>query len=106
MAKKKAEQADEAQTEAVEETTAEAPKKKATKKKATKKKATKRKTKKAAEAEVRVRLFWGVFSPTMKRVAVFHYDQKDLAQKKAKDLSDSKSPHFVAKIKEPIEEVV
>lgn len=102
MAKKKADQADEDQKDAVEETTT----KKATKKKAAKKKATKRKTKKVAEAEVRVRLFWGVFSPTMKRVAVFHYDQKDLAQKKAKDLSDSKSPHFVAKIKEPIEDVV
>lgn len=69
-----------------------------------KKKPAKRKTKKEAEADARVKLFWGVFSPTMKRVAVFHYHEKKLAAKKAKDLSDSKSPHFVAKIKEPVEE--
>jgi hypothetical protein len=61
------------------------------------------KSKKAAEAEVRVKLFWGVFSPTMKRVAVFHYHEKKLAEKKAKELTDGKSPHFVAKIKEAIE---
>lgn len=91
MAKKKA-----ASKEAEDGT--EAPKKK--------KKATKRKTKKkAAEAEARVKLFWGVFSPTMKRVAVFHYHEKKLADKKAKDLSDSKSPHFVQKIKEPVEDL-
>lgn len=92
MAKKKA------ATKAAADDT-EAPKKK--------KKATKRKTKKskAAEADARVKLFWGVFSPTMKRVAVFHYHEKKLADKKAKDLSDSKSPHFVQKIKEPVEDL-
>jgi len=61
------------------------------------------KSKKAAVADVRVKLFWGVFSPTMKRVAVFHYHEKKLAEKKAKELTDGKSPHFVAKIKEAIE---
>ncbi len=91
MAKKKAAVKAEVTAEGTE-----APKKK--------KKATKRKTKKAAEADARVKLFWGVFSPTMKRVAVFHYHEKKLAAKKAKDLSDSKSPHFVAKIKEAVEE--
>lgn len=92
MAKKKAA----AKTTADDDT--KAPKKK--------KKATKRKTKKkAAEADARVKLFWGVFSPTMKRVAVFHYHEKKLADKKAKDLSDSKSPHFVQKIKEPVEDL-
>jgi hypothetical protein len=61
------------------------------------------KAKKAAEADARVKLFWGVFSPTMKRVAVFHYHEKKLAEKKAKELTDGKSPHFVAKIKEAID---
>ena len=58
-----------------------ATKKKATKKKAAKKKATKRKTKKAA-AEVRMKLYWGVFSQNLKRVAVFEFDQKDEAVKR------------------------
>lgn len=75
-------------------------------KKATKK--TTSRSKKAAEADARVKLYWGVFSPTMKRVAVFHYHEKKLAEKKAKELSDGKegkSPHFVAKIKEAIDTV-
>ena len=79
-----------------------AAKKKATKKKAAKKKATKRKTKKAA-AEVRMQLYWGVFSQNLKRVAVFEFDQKDEAVKRATELSKGgKSPHFVQKVKEEI----
>ena len=74
----------------------------ATKKKATKKKATKRKTKKAA-AEVRMKLYWGVFSQNLKRVAVFEFDQKAEAEKRANELSKGgKSPHFVQKVKEEI----
>ncbi|MCH1497266.1 MAG: hypothetical protein L7U72_18735 [Rubripirellula sp.] len=74
----------------------------ATKKKAAKKKATKRKTKKAA-AEVRMKLYWGVFSQNLKRVAVFEFDQKDEAEKRATELSKGgKSPHFVQKVKEEI----
>ena len=74
----------------------------ATKKKAAKKKATKRKTKKAA-AEVRMKLYWGVFSQNLKRVAVFEFDQKNEAEKRATELSKGgKSPHFVQKVKEEI----
>ena len=74
----------------------------ATKKKAAKKKATKRKTKKAA-AEVRMKLYWGVFSQNLKRVAVFEFDQKAEAEKRATELSKGgKSPHFVQKVKEEI----
>ena len=66
------------------------------------KKATKRKTKKAA-AEVRMKLYWGVFSQNLKRVAVFEFDQKDEAEKRATELSKGgKSPHFVQKVKEEI----
>ena len=80
---------------------AEAVKKKVAKKKAAKK-ATKRKTKKAA-AEVRMKLYWGVFSQNLKRVAVFEFDQKDEAEKRATELSKGgKSPHFVQKVKEEI----
>jgi hypothetical protein len=73
------------------------------KKKATKKKATKR-TKKS-EKEVRMKMFWGVFNQSLKRVALYEFSQKKQAEKKASDLSNSsKSPHFVQKVKEEISE--
>lgn len=74
------------------------------KKKAAKKK-TKRKSRKKADAVVRMKLFWGVFNQSMKRVALYDFSQKKEAEKKATDLSKSgKSPHFVQKVKEVIEE--
>ena len=67
-----------------------------------KKKTTKRKTKKTA-ADVRLKLYWGVFSQNLKRVAVFEFDQKKEAQKRATELSKGgKSPHFIQKVKEEI----
>ena len=66
------------------------------------KKSTKRKTKKSA-VDVRLRLYWGVFSQNLKRVSVFEFDQKDEAEKRAVELSKGgKSPHFVQKVKEEI----
>jgi len=66
------------------------------------KKASKRKTKKAA-ADVRLRLYWGVFSQNLKRVAVFDFDKQPEAVKRAEELSKGgKSPHFVQKVKEEI----
>ena len=66
------------------------------------KKAGKRKSKKSA-ADVRLRLYWGVFSQNLKRVAVFEFDQKKEAEKRATDLSKGgKAPHFVQKVKEEI----
>ena len=67
-----------------------------------KKKKAKRKRAKAA-ADVRMKLFWGVFNQSLKRVATFEFDQKKEAEKKAQDLS-KKSPHFVQKVKEEVEE--
>ena len=68
-----------------------------------KKKTTKRKSKTAAD--VRMKLFWGVFNQSMKRIALFEFDQKKEADKKAQDLSKSgKSQHFVQKVKEAVEE--
>jgi hypothetical protein len=67
-----------------------------------KKKAGKRKSKKNA-ADMRLRLYWGVFSQNLKRVAVFEFDQKKDAEKRAVELSKGgKSPHFVQKVKEEI----
>jgi hypothetical protein len=74
---------------------------KAKKKKAAKK-TTKRRSKKAA-ADMRLKLYWGVFSQNLKRVAVFEFDQKKEAQKRATELSKGgKSPHFIQKVKEEI----
>ena len=68
-----------------------------------KKKATKRRKKTAAE--VRVKLFWGVFSQSLKRVALYEFNQRKQAEKKAEQLSkSSKSPHFVQRVKEAVEE--
>ena len=78
-------------------------KKKAAKKKAAKKKKKKRRSKK--DIVVRLRLFWGVFNQSMKRVALYEFNQRKQAEKKAEDLSKSgKSPHFVQRVKEEIEE--
>lgn len=77
------------------------PKKKAAKKAAAPRKARKKKV----AAEVRVKLFYGVFNQSLKRVALFEFNQKKQAEKKAVDLSkDGKTPHFVQKVKEAIEE--
>lgn len=76
-----------------------------TTKKAKKKKAAKRKSRKKADIDVRIKLYWGVFSQSLKRVALYEFNQKKQADKKAEDLSKSgKSPHFVQKVKEAIEE--
>ena len=91
-----------AEAEAAEKAEAAKPKKK---KKAAKKKA-KRKSRAKTPVDVRLKLFWGVFNQSMKRVALFEFNQKKDAEKKAADLTKSrKSPHFVQKVKEVIEEV-
>ena len=75
------------------------------KKKVAKKKATKRSSRSAEPADVRKKLCWGVFNQSLKRVATFEFDQKKDAQAKADALSQSgKSPHFVQKVKEIVEE--
>ena len=86
---------------------AEAAEAKGTKKKkaAKKKTAAPRKTRKKADTELRMKLFWGVFNQSLRRVALFEYSQRRQAEKKAKELSDSqKTPHFVQLVKEVIEE--
>ena len=75
-----------------------------TKKKA-KKKAAKRASRAKSVADVRMKLFWGVFNQSLKRVALYDFSQKKQAEEKATELSKSgKSPHFVQKVKEVIEE--
>jgi len=72
------------------------PKKKAAAKKKT--------TRSRAVKEIRLKAFWGVFSQSLKRVALFEYSERKLADKKAADLTKSgKAPHFVQPVKEVIE---
>ena len=74
-------------------------------KKKAKKKAAKRASRAKSVADVRMKLFWGVFNQSLKRVALYDFSQKKQAEKKATELSKSgKSPHFVQKVKEVIEE--
>lgn len=93
-----------AESEAAEKL--EAGKKKATTKGTrTAKTPTKRKSRAKTAKEVRLKAFWGVFNQSMKRVALFEYNERKQADKKAKELSESgKSPHFVQLVKEVIEE--
>jgi len=78
---------------------------KTTKKKVAKKKATKRKSRAKAAKEVRLKAFWGVFNQSMRRVAVFEYADRKLADQKAEELTESqKAPHFVQLVKEVIED--
>ena len=84
-----------------------AAKKTATKKKeakAEKKPKAKRASRKKVVAEVRLKAFWGVFNQSLKRVALYEYNQRRQADKRAVELTEkSSSPHFVQLVKEVIE---
>jgi hypothetical protein len=65
----------------------------------------KRKSRAKAAKEVRLKAFWGVFSQSLNQVAQFEYSDRDEADKKAEELSESKkSPHFVQLVKKVIDE--
>ena len=86
------------EAEAAERLEESAPKKK-------KAKAAKRKSRAKVVKEVRLKAFWGVFNQSLRRAALFEYDQRDEADKKAEALGKSqKTPHFVQLVKEVIEE--
>ena len=64
----------------------------------------KRATRKKVVAEVRLKAFWGVFNQSLKRVALYEYNQKRQADKRAVELTEkSNAPHFVQLVKEVIE---
>jgi hypothetical protein len=57
-------------------------------------------TRRRVKAETRTRVYWAVFNPDLKRVAVFEFDQKAEAEKRASKLTQSSGgPHFIQKIK-------
>ncbi|MCA9232451.1 MAG: hypothetical protein KDA57_17510 [Planctomycetales bacterium] len=66
-----------------------------------KKKATSRSR---AGKEIRLKAYWGVFNQSLKRVALFEFNERKQADKKAAELGKSgKSPHFVQPVKEAID---
>ena len=70
-----------------------------------KKPAAKKASRKKVAKEVRMKAYWGVFNPSMKRLVLFEYADKKAADKKAADLTaSSRSQHFVQLVKEAITE--
>lgn len=58
------------------------------------------KPRRRVKVETRTRIYWAVFNQDCKRVAVFEFDQKAEAEKRAaKLLADSGENHFLQKIK-------
>jgi len=73
--------------------------------KGAKKEPAKRKSRSRSAKEIRLKAFWGVFNQSLKRVALFEYNEKKKADKMAKELTASgKSPHFVQPVKEVVQE--
>ena len=69
------------------------------------KKTTKRASRSKEPADLRKKVFWGVFNQSLKRIALYEYSDKKEADKRAKDLTASgKSPHFVQPVKEAVQE--
>ena len=55
--------------------------------------------------EVRLKAFWGVFNQSLRRVALYEFNERKQADKKAAELTKcGKSPHFVQPVKEQIVE--
>ena len=70
----------------------------------TKKKEPAKRSRSRAAKEIRLKAYWGVFNQSLRRVALFEFNERKQADKKAQDLTKSgKSPHFVQPVKEAIE---
>lgn len=58
------------------------------------------KSRRKPKAEIRTRIYWGVFNQSLKRVALFEFDQKGEAEKRAVKLHKSSGEqHFIQKLK-------
>jgi len=72
---------------------------------ATKKAPAKRKSRAKSAKDIRLKAFWGVFNQTLKRVALFEYNERKKAEKMAAEMTASgKSPHFVQLVKDVVQE--
>jgi hypothetical protein len=82
-----------------------ADKKTAVKKAPVKKAPVKRKSRAKSAKDIRLKAFWGVFNQTLKRIALFEYNERKKADKMAAELTASgKSPHFVQLVKDVVQE--
>lgn len=67
--------------------------------------AAKKTVRKKVAKEARLKAYWGVFNPAMKRLVLFEYADKKAAEKKAAELTaSSKATHFIQLVKEAIAE--
>ena len=58
------------------------------------------KPRRRAKGEIRTRIYWAVFNQSLRRVAVFEFDQRDEAEKRAARLTKASGEHhFLQKIK-------
>jgi hypothetical protein len=58
------------------------------------------KPRRRTKGEIRTRIYWAVFNQSLRRVAVFEFDQKGEAEKRAAKLAKSNGEHhFIQKIK-------
>jgi hypothetical protein len=105
MAKKTVKKKAPAKKVAAAKTKAPAKKKEAPPKKAAAPKKAVKRTRSRAAKEVRLKAFWGVFNQSLRRVALFEFNERKQADKKAQELTKSgKSPHFVQPVKEQVAE--
>lgn len=66
--------------------------------------ATATKPRRRVKQETRTRIYWAVFNQNLKRVAVFEFDQKGEAEKRAdKLMKASGDHHFIQKIKATVQ---
>ena len=76
-------------------------------KKTAKKKTTKRKSRKKKAVELKEKLMWAIYSPTMKHVENFEFHDKNSAEKRKEVLSKKgKSPHWIKRVRITIEEPI
>lgn len=63
--------------------------------------------KRRAKVEVCTRIYWAVFNQLLRRVAVFEFDQKREAEKRAAALTKTSGEHhFIQKIKATVQKEV
>ncbi len=66
--------------------------------------ATVAKPRRKTKTESRTRIYWAVFNQNLKRVAVFEFDQKVEAEKRAAKLTTSSGEdHFIQKLKATVQ---
>jgi hypothetical protein len=63
------------------------------------------KVRRSSSKVIRLKAYWGVFNQSLRRVALFEFNERKKADDKATELSNNAkgTPHFVMPVKEAIE---